>query len=60
MRTRDVKVFSMMIDCADAVRIGVNSFSTVQNDCVVTPGGFEQLIHNGDIFLCNFITVVML
>lgn len=60
MRTGDAVELSLMINCADAIGIGVNSFFAVESNCIVAPRGFEELVHDGDVFLRKFVTVIML
>ncbi len=49
-----------MVNGTDAVGIGINPFCAIKDDRVVSPGGLEQLIHDGNIFLRELITVIML
>lgn len=53
-------MFTDMVYFSDTIRRGIDSFGSVEEDSIVTPGRFPELVHDGNILLGQFIAVVVL
>ena len=50
MWARDSVVLSFVIDFTYKSRVGIDAAFTVEDDGIVAPGRFEELIHDFDVF----------
>src|ERR1700676_4847150 len=60
MISRDLKVFSVMLDLMNLFRRGVNSALSVSKHCIVFPTSFPEFIANLHVLVGHRIAIIVL